>query len=299
MDCDSPHPAFESYAAEPVPQSTVGSPGKEGRLELVFAATADGTALVHDLARVPFHVTGELDTDPHPDGVGVCVQSPSGGVVQGDRRTVAVTVRPDAVAHVITGSATRVKSMEHNYAATTTTLSVGAGGHLDYVPEPTILHADARYRTACTVSLEDGATAIVGDVVVPGRLARDEWFDFERYHASLECHGPDGLRCSDVTHHRPGDRPDDPGALGDHAVYGSLYALVPAADDDRLNRLAREAATEDTRAGATRLPNDAGVLVRVVGEQPESVADTLYAAWAGARRTAVGAGVPDGTGRAY
>jgi urease accessory protein len=299
MSADVPHPAFEAYAAESIPQSAVGSPGKEGKLELVFAATEDGTRLVHDFARVPFHITGELDNDPHPEGVGVCVQSPSGGVVQGDRQTVAVEIRDDAVAHVGTASAARIQSMDRNYAANTTRLSVGAGGHLDFVPEPTILHADARYHSQCTLSLEENATAVVADVVVPGRLARDEWFDFDRYYSELECRGPDGLLFTDTTHHRPGDVPDGPGELGAHAAYGTLYALIPAADADRLHQLARDATDENTQAGATRLPNEAGVLIRAVGDQAESVTDALHAAWEGARQTAIGAQRPAGSGRAY
>jgi len=299
MSAEAPHPAFESYAAETIPQSGVGAPGKDGELELAFAATDAGTRLVHDFARVPFHVTGELDNDPHPDGVVVYVQSPSGGVVQGDRRTVTVEVRADGVAHVGTGGATRIQSMGRNYAATTTRLSVGVGGHLDYVPKPTILHADARYHSRCTLSLEENATAIVGDVVVPGRLARDEWFDFDRYYTELECCGPNGVLFTDATHHCPGDVPDGPGELGEYAVYGTLYALVPEVDADRLHRLARDATGGDTQAGATRLPNDAGALVRAVSERTESVTDALHAAWRGARQTAVGASLPVGSGRAY
>lgn len=299
MCADAPHPAFEPYAAESVPQSAVGAPGKEGRLELVFAATKSGTRLVHDFAQVPFHVTGELDNDPHPDGVVVCVQSPSGGVVQGDRRTVTVTARADAVAHVGTGGATRVKSMDRNYAATTTALSVGAGAHLDYVPEPTIVHEDARYHSECTLTLEEDATAVVADIVVPGRLARDEWFDFDRYYAELECYGPDGLLLTDTTHHRPEEVPDRPGELDEYAAYGTLYALVPAVSADRLHQVARDATDGDIQAGATCLPNDAGVVVRAVGNRAESVTDALHAAWKGARQTAINAPLPAGSGRAY
>jgi len=44
------------------PAGPVGSPGKDGVLDLRFAATADGTALVRDYATAPFHVSGRWAT---------------------------------------------------------------------------------------------------------------------------------------------------------------------------------------------------------------------------------------------
>jgi urease accessory protein len=192
MAADAPHPAFEGYATEPVPQAAVGAPGKDGVLELTFAPTEGGTKLVHDYATVPFHISGTLGHDPHPAADTVFVQSPTGGVAQGDRHAVEITAGRDAVAHVSTQSSTKVQTMTCNYAAADTTLSIGTGGHLDYVPEPTILHADSRYSQELTVDLDPGATAVVSDVVVPGRLARGERFDFERYLSRVRANGLTG-----------------------------------------------------------------------------------------------------------
>ena len=287
--------SFEAYANESDLQSDVGSPGKDGRLELVFAPTEERTRLVHDFAQVPFHITGEVDSDPHPNGAAVCIQSPSGGIVQGDRRMVDIEVRSDAIAYVGSQSASNVQSMNSNYASTATSLSVDGGGHLDYVPEPTILHANARYHDSCTLSVEQGATAIVGNVVVPGRLSRDEWFDFEQYYASFECRNAEGLLFADTECH-DGGTPSAPGVLREFDVYGSLFAVVPSIDADELHRCASEAAAEagEARAGATALPNDTGVVVRAVGSRSDAVTRILRAAWGTARESAIGAPAPRG-----
>jgi urease accessory protein len=293
MSEESLPPGFEEYASESDLQSGVGSPGKDGQLELVFAPTDERTRLVHDFARVPFHVTGEVDSDPHPNGSAVCIQSPSGGIVQGDRQTIDVEVRGDAVAYVGFQSASKVQSMNNNYASTTTTLSVDAGGHLDYFPEPTILHANARYHDSCTLSIQDGATAIVGNVVIPGRLSRGEWFDFDRYHASFECRDAGGLLFADRERHDE-TRPSAPGVLNEYDVYGSLFAVVPSVDADELHSCASDAAegAPDARAGATALPNGAGVVVRAVGSRSESVTSVLQATWDIARESAIGSPAP-------
>jgi urease accessory protein len=306
-DTDAPHPAFAGYAAEPVPQAAVGSPGKDGVLELRFEPTAGGTALVHDYATVPFHVSGTLGHDPHPAAETVFVQSPTGGVAQGDRHDVTVTVGPDAVAHVSTQSATKVQTMRANYAAAETALSVGAGGHLDYVPEPTILHEGARYHADLTLELSAGASAVVGAVLVPGRLARGERFDFERCLSRVRATGPDGPLFEDATHLAPGEddlAPDAAGVLGSFTVYGTLFVVAPDHGADAVaalsNRCHEAVATatadapHDARGGATRLPNGAGVAVRALGDRAETVSAALHAAWDEARRELLDAPAPEG-----
>jgi urease accessory protein len=300
-DTDAPHPAFEGYARESVEQAAVGAPGKDGRLELSFAAGERGTTLVRDFATAPFHVSGTLGTDPHPAGTTVMVQSPTGSVAQGDRRAVTVEVGPDAIAHVTTGASSKVHSMTHNYAAAETRLAVAAGGHLDHVPEPLILHADARLHRSLDLTVEPGGSAVVGEVVVPGRLARDERFAFERYRSRLRATDSERLLFEDTTHLAPGDQPPDtPGVLGEFAVHGTLVVVAPGPrGPDGLDDILHAAVAGDdadgddtTRAGATALPNGAGVLVRALGDRADPVLDTLYDAWDLARRELVGAPAP-------
>ncbi|WP_254273408.1 urease accessory protein UreD [Haloarcula marina] len=295
---DAPHPAFEGYAAESPPQAAVGAPGKDGVLELRFAPTRGGTKLVHDYATVPFHVSGTLGHDPHPDAETVFLQSPTGGIAQGDRHDVTIAVEGDGVAHVSTQSSTKVQSMNANYAAADATLSVGAGGHLDYVPEPTILHADSRYYQDLTLELADDATAALGDIVVPGRLARGERFEFERYLSRVRVHGPDGLLFEDATHLTPAESdPTAPGVLGEFTVYGTLFVVAPDADTAALSDALHEVATEadaEGRAAATELPNESGVVVRALADRAETAQSALHAAWDHARRDLLDAPAPSG-----
>ncbi|ELZ61165.1 MULTISPECIES: urease accessory protein UreD [unclassified Haloferax] len=298
MAADAPHPAFEGYAAETVPQAAVGSPGKDGVLALTFDSEAGGTKLVYDYATVPFHVSGTLAHDPHPDAETVFVQSPTGGVAQGDRHDIDIEARPGTVAHVSTQSSTKVQSMTRNYAAADVSLSVAGGAHLDYVPEPTILHEGSRYLQQFRVTLDAGATAVVGDIVVPGRLARGERFAFERYLSQIRVHGSDGLLFADATHLTPGEEdPTTPGVLGEFTVYGTLFVIAPdrdaAALSDELHAVVADE-TLEARSGATELPNGAGVTVRSLGERAETVKAALQAAWDRARRELVGAPAPEG-----
>jgi urease accessory protein len=293
MAADVPHPAFAPYVGEPVPQAAPGSPGKDGRLELTFARTAEGTRLVRDFAQAPFHISGTLDVDPIDDAATVVVQSPTGGIAQGDRREVTVEVGPDAIAHVGTSASTKVYSMECNYARTDVSLRVDAGGHLEYLPEPTILHPDSRYCESVTLEVAADATAVLGEIVVPGRLARGEAFDFDRYYGRTEVRGPDGLLAADAVHLDPEARdPQVQGVLGDASVVGTTLVVAPGHDEDRLSDAIHDALHPDhveagehpdLQTGATALPNGAGVLVRAVGETSDPVRHALRRGWGVAR----------------
>lgn len=298
MAADVPHPAFSDYAAEVVPQAAVGSPGKDGVLELTFAPGSGGTMLVYDYATVPFHVSGTLGHDPHPDAETVFIQSPTGGVAQGDRHDISAEVREGAIAHVSTQSATKIQSMTCNYAAADVTLSVGPDAHLDYVPEPTIVHENARFCQQLTLDLAAGATAVLGDIVVPGRLARGERFDFERYLSRVRARGPNGLLFEDATHLAPADAdPTAAGVLGEFTVYGTTLVVAPGRDAATMSDDLHAAVTggeHEARAGATELPNGAGVAVRALGDRAETVRSALHAAWDRARRELIGAPAPSG-----
>ncbi len=289
----NPTAAFEAYQTEPVPQAAAGSTGKEGELSLTFAADSDGrTRLVKDFATVPFHLPGGLTHDEQvPDLATVYVQSPTGGIAQGDRHEIDVTVGTDASAHVTTQSATKVLRMERNCARTDVRLTVEDGGYLEYLPEPTILYPDARYRQETTLTVGADASAVVGEIVVPGRLARGEAFDFERLYSRLTVEGPDGVMVQDTTDLHPAARdPQSAGMMGDHRVLGTLYVIGEGGLSDRLHE--RVAAVDGVRGGATVLPNEAGVLVRALGALPGTVANALDLAWDGTRRAVLGAGSP-------
>lgn len=309
MAADAPHPAFEGYAMETVPQASVGAPGKDGQLELAFAADEAGrTRLVRDFTRAPFHVGRALDHDHHPDVATVYIQSSTGGVAQGDRHSIEISASEGAIAHVSTASRTRVLSMEYNYAAASVSLDIDTGSYLEYLPEPTVFNADARYHQDVTLRIAPGGCAVFGEVVVPGRLARDEHFEFERYVSQLRVQGEAGLLFADTTDLHPAeDDPTAPGVLDEFAVYGSLYVVAPAPSspaesavtDERpepaslSDALHERLANCEARAGATLLPNDAGVLVRALGHSADSVTDALDNAWDRARTDLLGVSTPD------
>lgn len=303
---DSRPTPFDQYASEPVPQAAAGSAGKDGVLEATFAADSGGqTRLVRDYAKVPFHVTGDLNHDEElPKLATLFVQSPTGGIAQGDRHRMQVDVTEGAQAHVTTQSATQVLGMERNYGRSTVSLTVDDCGYLEFLPEPVILFPDSRLLQRVELSLGSDATVVFGETVVPGRLARGEAFEYDRYYSRVTADAVDGDADSgtrgrlfeDVVHLAGDDEVQRPGVFGEHRVLGSLYVVGTGFDGETTetlsDRIHERVAETGATASASTLPREAGVVVRALGPRTDAVTAALYAAWDETRDELFGVAAP-------
>lgn len=294
MAAESLPAAFEGYAAEELP-TPAASPGKDGRLELTFAPDAEGTTRsIREYVEVPFHLTRGLYHDPEPGLVTRCIQTPTGGVAQGDRHRTRIEATPGAKAHVTGQSATKVQSMQRNYADISVDLEVEEGAYLEYLPEPLILHEGTRCLQTADVTLHEGGTLLFTDVVVPGRLARGERFAYDRYRSRFRVDAPDGTPLlRDDIDLAPDDRsPESPGVLGEYAVVGSLYALgVDGAE--LLTDAIHDGFDGGAHAGVTLAPDDRGVIVRALADRRAPVTDALRGAWAAVREAHLESEIPE------
>jgi urease accessory protein len=292
-------PAFQEYGEQHLPQSPAFGHGKNGVAELVVGREGDNpTRLLSDYVKVPYHLTGTLDSDPAPGLTTICLQDPTGAVTQGDRHTLSVEARPGSRAHVTTQSATKVQSMKASYAHLDATLVAESGAFLEYIPGPTILNENARCLQTTSVEMADDATVIVGDVFVPNGLSDHEPFSFDHFHSRLEASVAESLVCADAVDLRPDERdPRDPATVGEFGVIGTLYVFAP--DSEELDDLAeaihhRLDDLPDVHGGTSLLKDDAGLTVRVLGDRSADVTTAVEAAWDESRQTLLGVGAPIG-----
>jgi len=291
--------AFDGSEGPPV---APGSAGKDGELRLVFDYDGERSYVARDYARAPFHLTRGMYPDPERDDtVFVYVQNPTGATVQGDRTEAEVVVRSGASAHVTTGSAEKVHTMDAGHAEARTTLRVEEDGYVEYVPDPTILHDGSRYETETHVEVADGGVAVVSDIVVAGRRAHGECFGFDSYKSSVTARSDGRLLFDDATRV---DNADDAGGRATMfdgcAVFGDLYVVASDAETDALRDDVTEAVEEtvgeatDERidAGASALPNEAGVVARFVSDGVRGARRTKRATWDAARRRLLDAPAP-------
>ncbi|PZQ50126.1 MAG: urease accessory protein [Rhodovulum sulfidophilum] len=288
-----------AYQEEPR-QLPSGSFGKSAFLRLGFEPQGERSVLSTLRRRAPFIVQQALYWDEAMPGLPcVCVISNAGGVLQGDRNRIEIDLAPGARAHVTTQSATRVQEMDTNHATQAQEIRLGKDAYLEYIPHPVIPHRGSRFAQETLIEIEETATLVYSEVLMPGRkhYGAGEIFVFDLFSSLVRARRPDGrLLFAEKFVLEPARAPLDVlGVMGPFHVFGNLVVLCPKPATDAL--FAQATPRYDEAAGvafgASRLPNDAGLIVKALGMESAPVVATLRDFWAKARKAATGAGLPD------
>ncbi|WP_341358676.1 urease accessory protein UreD [Georgenia sp. M64] len=248
----------------------------DSQLLLEFAALPGGTSLVRRRFSWPFFVARELRSREFPEASVVTLQSASGTLNSGDRTTARFVVGAGAHAMLRSQGAPSVhRATGDAAAAEVTDVLVGAAGVFDHVPEPRILFPGAIYEQTTTVRLSDGGRALLGDAVIA--LQGESGRSFRRYTSELRVYLGDELVVHDTNSTGPWDRM--PGRVARFIAVGQVVAI--AEPGCRLPIVGPEFGGRDCYIAGMRLPNDAGVLVRIAatsGRELREVAERVAAA---------------------
>lgn len=112
----------------------------------------------------------------HPGRAGpeVVFLNTSGGLTGGDRLAFGVNLGAGCRVTATTQTAERAYRASAGVARVAVTHEVGAGAHLDWLPQETILFEGAALDRATTVTLAAGASCLMLEAVVLGRAAMGE-----------------------------------------------------------------------------------------------------------------------------
>lgn len=254
------------------------------RGELSFANVAGRTHLMRQHTPHPFHITRPFRHPCDPQGmVTLYLQSSSGGLYGDDDLDLTIRVESGAAAHVTTQASTVVHDARGRIGARqTVTLDIGAGGILEYLPDPAILMTGARLKSLVHANLGEGATLVLADAQL--------------------CHDPEGggrpfdTLKSEITISRQGkpvllDRFDLNGLDWSIRTGGFRCAgMMLVAGDLRAGPAMADAATSlsGVYAGLSTLADREITLLRFLAEDGVALSRALKTIWAAARHAMTG-----------
>ncbi len=233
-----------------------------------------------------------------PDLAWLFMITTSGCVLQGDRLALEVTLGPGARAHVTTQSATKVHSMDANYALQTQSISLADGAYLEFLPEPLIPHRRARFLSDTRITIAPTATLLYAEIVQPGRKHHhpDECFGVTLLSLAVGAERPDGKTLfTEKLVIEPARRPlRQTGVMDSFDVFGNVVLLTPKEAADRVHARvdADVDATSGVAFGACSLPNDAGLIFKVLGRETAQVRAKVREFWGIAREEIAGVAIP-------
>jgi urease accessory protein len=286
------------YGEEP-PQMRSGAVGKSGMLRLGFEHRDGRTILAELGSRSPCLAQRALHCDDAlPDMAWVFMITTSGCVLQGDRLALDVSLGPGARAHVTTQSATKIHSMDANFALQTQSFTLDEGSYLEFLPDPLIPHRQARFASDTLITIAPSASLLCSEIVQPGRRHHhpDECFGVTLLSLANRAVRPDGRTLfSEKLLVEPLRNPiRQTGVMDGFEVFGNVILCTPTDQAERI--LARTDAGVDLEQGiafgACRLPNDAGLIYKVLGRRTAQVRDKVREFWEASRQEITGAAIP-------
>jgi urease accessory protein len=219
-------------------------------------------------------------------------------VLQGDRFDISIAVGDDAMAHVTTQAATKIHRMDGEFAAQSQRLDLGENAYLELLPGPVIPHRHSRFVAQTEAVVAESATLLSAELLQPGRKHHGdgELFEYDLNSSALTASRPDGtpLFCEKLVA-EPWRHPvRQAGVMGTFDVFANVILVTPPRHAATIfEQLASEAGADaGCVAGASRLPNDAGLVYKVLGMETEPVKAKVSAFWDLVRREVAGAPAP-------
>ncbi len=175
-----------------------------GHLDLRCDLRADGTPyLSRQSFRAPIHLgKGHLDSG----ALVVQLANPTAGFFDGDRLDLLATAGKGAHLVLSTPGASRVHTARGTgVAACHQRLTVEEGAFLEWIPEPFIPQAGARYIQSTAIDLEKDAGLLFFEWIAPGRVARGEVFAYDSLRWELDLRVAGQLIARERYELKPGD----------------------------------------------------------------------------------------------
>lgn len=159
--------------SDPVPASA--APAWQASLRLGFARDGAATRLLRREHRGPLRVQKAL----YPEGPETChviVVHPPGGVVGGDRLSIALDAGADCRVLATSPGAAKWYRSNGRVSAQQVLLRAGAGAAIEWLPQESIFYDDAQVALEHEVELEAGACYLGSEILCFGRQAAGERF---------------------------------------------------------------------------------------------------------------------------
>ncbi|MEU0288189.1 urease accessory protein UreD [Streptomyces sp. NPDC006147] len=290
-------PELSAFSAMPETLGP-GSAAKVGILDLGYALRGDRTELVERYQKSPLEIMRPLYVDPELPGMAFTyVMATGGGIAQADRYRQDLRCGPGTQALFTTQAATKVYRMEQDYATQRVHLTADDGAYVEYLPDPLIPFAGARFHQSVVLTVDENATVVYGETVTAGRIARGERHEYTVLSNDLEIRRPDGTLLAVDTLRL---RPDGPGGVTGPGVFAgydhvaSLFVVSGRRPADEIADTLHRALTErQVLHGASVLPDDCGAWVRILAREQPRAAAAVRTAWDAVRRLLIGHPAPD------
>ncbi len=250
-------------------------PGQNGTIEIELE-TNDGdskTYIKSLLSKAPFLIQKAMYPDSeHPHFAHIYIMSSAGGILQGDKQKIDITMGRNSIARITTQSATKIYKMEDGYASQFINIHSQEGSYLEFVPHQIIPFKSSRFYQEVNLEVEENAILIYSEIVSAGRIASGEKFDFDLCFLRTSAHRNGKILFTDVMNLSHKNKTNLESIFGEKNIFSTVYMVGCSIQIEKIvNEI--NLATENTSllASCSTLPRDSGIIVRMLGNSVSEI----------------------------
>lgn len=223
----------------------------------------------------PFRLSQAFYLDSMRSGRAYLYQmNTSPGVMAGDNFRIGVDLANQTKLYLTDQSATKVHSMPigGSLSQVSYDITIGENASLEFIPEPLILYAGSKLVQTTQIALHPTGQLCWSEIILPGRLAHQEYYQFHSYRSRLRVSSSEGklLFGESMLLEGVNNPLKDSFLFANRSVLATVIVVLPEADlDDFAGRINSEAAVLSPQllAGNSRLPNCNGLIIRLMSDR--------------------------------
>jgi urease accessory protein len=252
------------------------------------------TVIKEQSTKVPLFIQRAMYLEESiPSMAYIYVISPSGGILQGDRYRIDISLSNHAYAHVTTQGATRIYKMEKDFGTQMVNIVVDDGCYFEYIPDQIIPFRNSRFYQIVNLKVHESATMIYSEMLIPGRVASGESFQYDIcYIKTIAKDNAEKMRFIDIMKLEPKkENLESFGIMNNFEVIANVYILCNEKYQsdmrDKINTTMKN--KNKIYGGTSSFPDNNGLVARILGNTTNDVKKIIFEILAISRQTILGA----------
>jgi len=238
------------------------------------------TVIKEQYSKVPLCIQRALYLEESvPSMAYIYIISPSGGILQGDRYRIDISLSNHAYAHVTTQGATRIYKMEQDFGTQMINIDVDDG--------------NSRFYQIVNLKVHESATMIYSEMLVPGRVASGESFEYDIcYIKTMAKNNVEKMRFIDIMKLEPNkENLESFGIMNTFEVIANVYILCKEKYVSDLKEKINTTMINKNKiyGGTSSFPHNNGLVVRILGNTTNDVKKIIFDILGISRQTILGA----------
>ena len=206
----------------------------------------------------------------------------SPGLLAGDYLSLDLQLQPATQLYFTDQSATKVHAMPQpeSKARTQCQIIIGDNASLEYVPEPLILFEDSALEQTTKIELHPTGSLFWSEILLPGRLARGEYYSFRTYRSRLELYDDSQELWFCDANYLAGKENcfRDSKLFVEQAILANIVLVQPKMELANLKSQLQKIDTSRVSIASCNLPEDRGLLIRLMAGKTSEIKKYLQAA---------------------